>query len=460
MVAARRPHRSFALERAADLALELDRPLLVLEPLRVGYAWACDRFHRFVIDGMADHDAFFRDRGVAYHPHVEPSPGDGRGLLEALAADACAVVTDDWPCFFLPRMQAAAAARLDVRLEAVDGNGLMPIRRAEKAFARAFDFRRYLHRELGDALESWPLPDPTARALRPGAIPEAVAKRWPRASAARLSGDVGDLPIDHAIGPTDLRGGFVAAEARVADFVASRLDRYDERNHPDAEAESGLSPYLHFGHVSTHAVLKAIADREGWSPAELDPSAKGAREGFWGTSPAAEGFLDQLVTWRELGFNQCVHEPRYDSYAALPDWAKATLAKHARDPRPAGYDLDRLEAAQTDDPLWNAAQRQLVESGRMHNYLRMLWGKKILGWAPRPEVAAEWMITLNDKYALDGRDPNSYSGIFWCLGRHDRAWGPERDIFGTIRYMTSDSTRRKLKLSGWLARWGEQRSLL
>ena len=217
---------------------------------------------------------------------------------------------------------------------------------------------------------------PPARAGTPS-----IAARWPRPSAALLAGDRGTLeplPIRHGVAPTGARGGLRAAEARLARFVEPQLDRYEERAHPDADVASELSPYLHFGHLGSHTVLGAIAAREGWSPAELDPSARGARAGFWGTRPATEQFLDQLVTWRELGLNACRYDEAYDRYTSLPAWARATLAAHARDPRPPGYDLPRLEAAATDDPLWNAAQRQLVESGRMQNYLRMLWGKKIV----------------------------------------------------------------------------------
>jgi len=457
MTAARRPRQSWALERAVDLAVELERPLIVLEPLRIGYRWASDRIHRFVIDGMADQAAYFADRAVSYYPYVEPEAGAGKGLLAALAERACAVVTDDWPCFFLPRAQAAAAEQVGVRLEAVDGNGLCPIRRADKAFARAHDFRRFLHRELPDCLERWPRPDPTdeERLVR-GALPEDVLARWPMASDALLEGDpdaLAALDIDHEVPPIADRGGFEAAQARLEEFVAERIDDYGGRNHPDDETTSTLSPWLHFGHIGTHQVLHAIADREGWSPAEVDPGASGKRTGFWNVSEAAEGFLDQIVTWRELGFNACVHRDDYDRYDSLPDWAKKTLAEHAGDDREGGYDLEQLEAAETDDPLWNAAQRELRETGRMHNYLRMLWGKKILGWAPTPRVAAEWMIALNDRWAVDGRDPNSYSGIFWVLGRYDRAWGPERPIFGRIRYMTSKSARSKLRLNGYLERW-------
>jgi len=173
-------------------------------------------------------------------------------------------------------------------------------------------------------------------------------------------------------------------------------------------------------------------------------------------SPEAEAFLDELVTWRELGFNLAHREEDTKTVSSLPDWAQKTLAEHADDPREHIYEGDQFDRAETHDEVWNAAQRQLRTEGRIHNYLRMLWGKKILHWSRSPEEALEIMFELNDRYALDGRDPNSVSGITWCLGRFDRAWGPERPIFGKVRYMTSDSTRRKLRLGEYLARWGRE----
>ena len=142
------------------------------------------------------------------------------------------------------------------------------------------------------------------------------------------------------------------------------------------------------------------------------------------------------------------------SIHSIPDWAKKSLRAHASDERQS-YSFDDIENARTDDEIWNAAQRQLLNTGHIHNYLRMLWGKRILEWAPGPEIAAEWMIEINDRWALDGRDPNSYTGIFWVLGRHDRAWGPERPIFGKVRYMSSKNTRKKLALETYLERWSE-----
>jgi deoxyribodipyrimidine photo-lyase len=150
------------------------------------------------------------------------------------------------------------------------------------------------------------------------------------------------------------------------------------------------------------------------------------------------------------------HRADYDRYESLPAWALATLGAHASDPRPQLYSLAQFEAGDTHDPIWNAAQRELVETGRIHNYLRMLWGKKILHWSASPREALEIMIVLNDRYALDGRDPNSYSGISWVLGRYDRAWGPERPVFGKIRYMSSAATRRKLRLNAYLQRFGPE----
>jgi deoxyribodipyrimidine photo-lyase len=167
----------------------------------------------------------------------------------------------------------------------------------------------------------------------------------------------------------------------------------------------------------------------------------------------AEAFLDQLVTWRELGFNFAGKRDDARTYEALPPWALATLARHAADPRPRLYAFDELARAETHDALWNAAQRQLAREGRIHNYLRMLWGKKIVEWSPSPRVALDVMLELNDRWALDGRDPNSASGIMWCLGRYDRPWGPERAVFGTVRYMSSANTAHKVRVKEYLARY-------
>ncbi len=458
MIAARRTRSNFSLDRAIELAREHDCPLMVLEALRVGYPWASDRFHSFVLDGMADNARELEGSGVLHHAYVEPQPGAGEGLLERLADDACVVVTDDYPGFFLPRMTAAAARKLSVRLEAVDSNGILPMRAADRVFARAFDFRRFLQRELAPHLARKPRRAPLRTALRPcEGLPEGVAGRWPTAGPALLDAGpdaLADLPIDHGVPPVPYAGGSRAGRRLLKSFLDERIERYvDDRNQPESDAASGLSPYLHFGHVSAHEILDGLARREGWSPADVTGQRSGKRVGWWGTSAASESFLDQVVTWRELGFNFAAHSEVGDCYESLPVWARTTLEEHASDRRPHVYALEEFELAETHDDLWNAAQNQLRVEGRIHNYLRMLWGKKILHWSESPRAALEVMIELNNKYAVDGRDPNSSSGIFWVLGRYDRAWGPEREVFGKIRYMSSANTRRKLRVHEYIERW-------
>jgi len=461
MTAARRTRRNFALDRAIEHAKELRKPLRVLEALRVGYLHASDRLHRFVLEGMADNRARFARSPVAYRAYVEPTPGAGRGLLEALAKDACVVVTDDWPCFFLPRMLAAAAPHVPVRLEAVDGNGLLPMAACEKTQPTAYAFRRFLQRELHRHLRVVPKDEPLARLALPPAplLPRAIDRRWPEppAGLAAALATIASLPIDHTVTPVAFSGGSRAGEAALATFVGDRLARYAvDHNQPDRAATSGLSPWLHFGHVSAHDVVLCVLHHEGLDPDALVSGGNGSRVGWWGATASAEAFLDQVVTWRELGFNFASHRPTdYDDPDSLPPWALATLAAHASDPRPVRYARRRLETADTHDEIWNAAQRELVTTGRMHGYLRMLWAKKILEWSATPRAAVATAIALNDRYAVDGRDPNSYSGIFWAFGRYDRPWGPERPIFGRIRYMSSANTRRKLDLRGYLARFGE-----
>ncbi len=465
MTAARRSSHNFGLQRAAELSRELDRPLLVLEALRADYPFASRRLHAFVMQGMADNLRAFAKGRALYHPYLEPASGAGKGLLEVLAEHACAVVADDFPAFFLPRMLAAVASRLAVGLEAVDSCGLLPLAATPKAFPSAHQMRRFMHRHLPTHLGSLAEADPLRAGLPAGAaLPAGLAERWPAATAGQLrsgSGWLANRPLDHSLAVSPLAGGSQAAGARLRAFVANGLARYaEEAKHPLSGAASGLSPYLHFGHISTQEVFLAVAGNEGWAPHLLNPGAAGHRQGFWGLTASAEAFLDQLVTWRELGYHFCRHRPDHESFSALPDWAQHTLRKHARHPRAYVYGPEELLAAATHDPIWNAAQRQLAREGIIPNYLRMLWGKKILHWAPDPRSALAIMLELNNRLALDGRDPNSISGILWCLGLFDRPWGPERPVFGRVRYMTSENAARKLRLKQYLDLYGPESGVM
>lgn len=460
MTASRRSTFNFGLQRAVETALELHRPLLVLEALRCDYPWASDRLHRFVLDGMADNAAAFSGGPVLYYPYVEPAPGAGKGLIARLGSQACAIVTDWYPAFFLRKMTEAAARQVPVRLEAVDSNGIIPVADHGRAFPTARGYRAFMQRVLKDHLKSFPAADPLEPLVagpRLREVPEDVASRWPAAPAALLGGDaaaLAQLPIDHSVPPASTVGGSSAARRGLADFVDRQLDRYgDGHNHPDLAATSRLSPYLHFGHLSAHEVFAAVMTHERWVTRRLGKGASGAREGWWGVSPSAETFLDQLTVWREVAFNGCAWSDNFASYEALPAWARATLEAHREDDRPYLYDLPTLDAAATHDEIWNAAQRELKTEGWFHGYMRMLWGKKLLEWSKDPADALASMEHLMNRYSLDGRDPVSYASFGWVLGRYDRPW-PERPIFGTVRYMTSDSTRRKLKMKGYLAKYG------
>lgn len=459
MIANRRTEWNYSLQRAVEWGRELKKPLVVFEALRAGYRWASDRLHYFVIQGMADTAQKLDRLGIFYYPYLEPEPGAGRGLLAELARRACVVVSDDFPCFFLPRMLQSTADQVPVRFELVDSNGLLPMRAAEKVFVRAFDFRRFLQKNLRPYLDELPQANPLVGTRLPSLShpPTTITRKWPPAKLDPLMAKpslLGRFPIDHQVGVSPISGGSQAAQQRLRDFLDNKLPRYELRNEPELDVASGLSPYLHFGQISAHQIFAETMAVDGWDASQISAKADGSSRGWWGASDPVEGFLDELITWRELGYNMCWQRDDYDQYVSLPDWAQKTLAQHERDPREHVYTLEQFETARTHDGLWNAAQRQLVREGRIHNYLRMLWGKKILEWTTTPRDALDVMIELNNKYALDGRDPNSYSGIFWILGRYDRAWGPERPIFGKIRYMSSENTARKVRVKGYLDLYG------
>jgi deoxyribodipyrimidine photo-lyase len=454
MIAARRTRWNFALQRAVQHCVALGKPLVILEPLDVDYPSATDRIHRFVLDGMAATAAVCSKSRAFYYPYVEPTPGHGSGLLKRLSQDACIIITDHYPAFFIPRLVTAAAKVSAVRVEAVDSNGLIPLAAHGRAFTSARSFRAFVQRELRSHLREFPEEQPLKALPRQTAkIDAGVLQRWPAASnLLERKATLEHLPIDHDVAPAAAIGGERTARRRLARFVTSQLGRYAAEHHdPDSDCTSRLSPYLHFGHISAHEVFSAVMTAERWTTRRLATRGGGARDGWWGVSENANVFLDQLTVWRELAFNGCEWVPDYTAYDSLPEWARLTIEAHSSERRLV-YDFDTLDAASTADAVWNAAQRQLKAEGWFHGYLRMLWGKKLFEWAPDAPTALTWMEALMNRYSLDGRDPVSYASYGWVLGRYDRPW-PRRPIFGTLRYMSSESTRRKLRMKHFLARY-------
>jgi deoxyribodipyrimidine photo-lyase len=447
----RRLRHNHALDHARSLAVELKRPLVVYEGLRLDYPWSSARLHQFVLEGMADNAEQARQIGLNYWPFVETPDNPARGLLARLATDACAVITDDYPAFIAPGQTEALGRRATVRVGAVDGNCIIPLNALGSPATAAAHFRHRLHREFATAWQNRSAPDlelpPILRT--PVEPPFAV---WTRRDIPAF---VASLPVDQAVRPiTNLRGGSVAGAKLLDRFVRQRLRGYAElRSNPTAPDKghaSELSAHLHFGHISIEEIAGAVLGD--WNPDRINLKFKGKRQGFFTDDADKNSFLDEALTWRDLGYHWHWHRRRDAASleTALPSWAWQTLTKHRCDPRSHLYSLEEFESAATHDELWNAAQKELVATGRIQNYLRMLWGKKVIEWSESPEEAYRILEHLNNKYAVDGRDPNSYTGILWCFGLFDRPWPPERPVFGTVRFMSSENTARKFKMGSYL----------
>lgn len=467
----RRTACNYALEYAVAWANKLGKPLVILEGLACDYPWATRRTSVFAMQGMAEHASELSKRsGLVYIPFPEDQPGRYEWLVQTLCRRAAILVSDEYPVFIMRSRNEAMQKQLNIPFHTIDSNGIIPMACSEKAPYSAYVFRRNMQKLFQTCWEQPPQADPLSQlgSFEEPLLPEEV-QEIAAAGRARLETEQAlqkfcrELStLDQNVDPVAERGTRKAALERLDAFVTHDLHRYDEeRNDPDTECTSRLSPWLHFGKISVFEVVNKVFDRqpEGWNATSFTPVA-GKREGFFGGHSYIESFLDEVITWREVGFHFAWHTPDYDQYESLPEWARISLSEHESDTRSPMYSLEELAQSKTADPLWNAAQTQLREEGRIHNYMRMLWGKKVLEWTPDTRTALEYLIELNNRYALDGRDPNSYSGIFWIFGRFDRAWGPERPIFGKVRYMSSDSARRKIKLNAYLERYSGSERLL
>jgi deoxyribodipyrimidine photo-lyase len=415
----KRASHNYALNFAIQMANERRLPLVVYEGLTFSYPWANDRFHTFVLEGVEEKQAEFAERGIRYIFNLQRNERDPRRVVQQLAREAALLVTDDYPCFIVPRHNERIS-QLDRQVFAVDANGMAPLSAFPKEEYAARTIRPKINRLLPDLPRVIDTPPLDVQKLASD-----IDGPHTSVSAENIAELVSQCDIDHSVKPSDrYRGGTKAARRRLTDFVRRILPYYDKtQKEPSVDGVSRLSPYLHFGFISIQEVVAAV------EKAKAPKIAK-------------EAFLEQAIVRRELSFNFTRHNPHYDSLQSLPEWALQTMHDHADDPRPELLDAEKIEAAETYDELWNAAQRELLVTGHLHNYVRMLWGKRVIEWQRTYEMAFELLVHLNNKYALDGRDPNSYAGILWCFGKHDRPWF-DREVFGTIRYMTSQSMAKK-----------------
>jgi len=423
----RRVTHNYALNFAIQMANQHQLPLVVYEALKFYYPWASDRFHTFILEGVAEKQAEFSERGIRYLFYLQRNKRDAKHTVARLAREAVLLVTDDYPCFIIPEHNTRVA-ELNLPVYAVDANGMVPLSALPKEEFAAYTIRPKIQRLLPELPRS--ITTPHIDVQKPSLEIDCPETHVSPNNIAEL---VSQCDIDHTVKPSNIyHGGTKAGRKRLTHFVRNILPHYEEtRAEPSIDGTSRLSPYLHFGFLSIQEVVGAVERAD----------APGA---------AKEAFLEQAIVRRELSFNLTRHNPHYDSLKSLPEWALKTMRDHADDPRPELIDDEKIEAAETYDELWNAAQQELLSTGLIHNYVRMLWGKRVIEWQRSYEMAFELLVHLNNKYALDGRDPNSYAGILWCFGKHDRPWF-EREIFGTIRYMTSRSMAKKFRAKDYIA---------
>ncbi|HEX4029651.1 MAG TPA: deoxyribodipyrimidine photo-lyase [Terracidiphilus sp.] len=424
MQRAMRAFENPALDVAIQAGNILGLPVVIYFGVIPNYPNANLRHYHFLAQGLRDVEADAAELGVGFvvrrppHNHLD-------AFIEEV--EAALLVGDENPCREPERWRRVLARRLRIPYWTVDADVVVPSRVFNRSFVLLHHFRPHLRRELAQFL------------VQPAKATPLHAFK-PRQALARfnLSDDMtaGFTRLDRSVKPVDtFTGGTHSALRRLDEFIRLHLASYEtDRNHPQKQGTSRLSPYLHFGNIGPLTIALAV------KKAIAEGSASAATE---------ERFLEQVIAWRELAVLFVRHEPNYDNWECAADWARKTLLEHAGDPR-TRYSFAQLERAETGDELWNAAQRQMVTTGWMHNYMRMYWGKKILEWAPDPATAFDWAVILNDRYELDGRDPNGYAGIAWAIvGKLDRPWF-NRPVFGLVRSMTGASIARKFDAEAYI----------
>jgi deoxyribodipyrimidine photo-lyase len=421
MQRAQRGFDNSALDMAVSVANELKKPVVVFFAPVPFYPHANQRHYGFLGDGIADISFDLARRNIGFVLRTYPD----HSLLKFCAEVRAAIlIGDENPLRETEQWRSRVAQKIQVPFWTVDADVVVPSRLLGREHYAARTIRPRIHELLPEFLVAADNPSARTRWVRPPRLPSAAVEQDITGGWRRL---------DRSVSPVkQWQGGSQQALRTLRAFLRRRIADYAvQRNHPECSGTSQLSPYLHFGHIGPLTV--ALAVQRAAAPAATK-----------------QAFLEQLIIRRELAVNLVRFNPFYDSLACLEPWADRSFAQHAQDPRPIVYSDGQLENAETHDPLWNAAQKQMTLSGWMHNYLRMYWAKKILEWSPTVADAYRRAVYLNDRYELDGRDPNGYAGIAWAMvGKHDRPWF-NRAVFGTIRYMSFASTSRKFDASKFI----------
>jgi deoxyribodipyrimidine photo-lyase len=416
-------------------------PLDVLFCLDAGYPEANARSFAFLLDGLEDVSLGLEAQGLSLTVALSPA----QTAVAAAGARAALVVFDRAYLPWARRQRLEIAQALPCPVVMAEDNAGVPVRTVSTKDEWAAATLRPKLMRLASLEPALPLPLPgLVRGNREALVDDlaragiAVLDRRPDRSV------LAQLAVDPSVAPVEARGGETRAWSLWEDFRDHKLEAYDtQRNDPTADGTSGLAPALHFGHLSPLSIMDDLKRRGLWKEPTTFRKA--------GEDPVSK-FLDELLVRRELSFNYVMFNPDHATWLGLPAWARKTLTNHKDDRRAAVYDRTGWESAATHDPAWNAAQHQLASTGVLHGVMRMYWGKKLLEWSADPAQAYLDALFLNNKYALDGRDPNSYAGVAWCFGKHDRPWG-ERDVYGLVRCMTSGGLRRKFDLDEYVRRF-------
>ena len=422
MQQAQRAECNHALEYALEQANARRLPAVVGFAL-AAFPEANRRHYQFMLEGLRETQRRLAARGIGFALRRGPL----EEVVPELAKGAALVVGDVGYLRVQRAWRAAVAQRIACPLVLVETDVVVPVAEvSDRAEFAARTIRSKIHKKLAEFLQ--PLAPRATAIPSVDLVKRSLSLENPAALCRRLG-------LDESVAPSDrLAGGAAAAHKLLDRFIDRRLKDYvAENSDPVLDACSGMSPYLHFGQISPLEIALRVQASDA-------PRAAG------------DAFLEQLIVRRELSMNACWFNEAYDRYDSLPAWARQTLDKHRHDRREFVYSRAQWEAGATHDPCWNAAQAEMVRSGRMHNYMRMYWGKKILEWSRSPEEAFETALQLNNKYELDGRDPNGFVGVAWCFGRHDRPW-TERPVFGTVRYMNANGLRRKFDIQAYVDRW-------